>query len=270
MDEIIYQIDNWSILKLLGGTGVILIGTLVLAKKLLFERIKVSWNKNVKKEIEEIRSELTKNNSTLNALQSNYFLSIQKLYDKRIEAATHIWSATIEVRNKMPSIISLILSILTDNELNNQTLDKANSNGERLGDQIANLNELDVKKMVDPSMVIDQYKPFIRDDLYKIFKIYVAVMGRITLNIILDYKKGSLRGWKKDDGLHQLLPNALTEMEIDYIMGLQIAAFDNLANIFNIKIENLIRKMLSSEDSNIDTIKQLKELENVLNATKLK
>jgi DNA-directed RNA polymerase subunit F len=266
MEDLVYQIDNWSIVKLLGGFAAIL----ALFGKIIYKRLKFIWDKSAKKELEQIKSELQKSNSTLNNLQSSYLSHIEKFQDKKIEASTVLWNSVIEIKENIPSSLALILSIYPSSDLTNEILDQENRYGESMGQRLAMINEGDMMKIMPPATKIESYRPFLNIELYRLFKLYVAVIGRVTFIVVNNYKNGNLNGWKNDDHLIQILKQALTKEELGYIKTQQIGSFDNLVHLLQIKIENEIQKTLSGKDFSKDTIDQLKELEKLSSTAKVK
>jgi len=68
-------LDNWSIIKLLGGLAVVVTAILGFFSKYLLNRLAQGGQHNYDKKLEEIRGAITKGNSTLNSAIQSYLSS---------------------------------------------------------------------------------------------------------------------------------------------------------------------------------------------------
>ena len=140
MEEIIYKLNDWTIIKIVGGLGGVISAIILFLNKLTIEKLKMVWDKNAKEDLQEIKSNLAQNNSTLASLQMNYVQHQQNTQIKRIEAVEKIWVAVLNVHQRIPDPVKLALSILKDDEINNKTLENPEKNGRSLGKLISKLH----------------------------------------------------------------------------------------------------------------------------------
>lgn len=263
MNEIIYKIDNWTLVKLLGGLGIILTAIIYFLSTLLAERLKASWNKSASLGLQDVKYQLEKNNSTIERLQSNYLFHVQNTHIKRVEAIEIVWNSVLEIREGIPSVISLCLSILQDSEINNAVLDKAGKE-KTFGELVGKLDEAgNTLFVVDASNKVQKLRPFIKEELYSLFKTYVAVIGRTVHLFIWQYKQGKLSTWKSDENIRTLLKDVLTDQEFKHISTKRVGAFNDMMNLLELKMLGMMRNTLTGSDADIDTIKQIKTLEDI-------
>jgi hypothetical protein len=263
LEEIIYKLNDWTIIKIVGGLGVVISAIILFLNKLTIEKLKTVWNKNAQKDLQEIKSNLAQNNSTLASLQMNYVQHQQNTQIKRIEAIEKIWEAVLNVHQRIPSPVKLALSILKDDEINNKTFENLEKNGKSLGKLISKLHpEKDTLQIVQSAGEIEYLRPFINEELYTLFKTYTVVIGRISLNFIWHFHEGKLQTWKKDEIVEKQLKIILTEKEFNYLFE-KDCAFVDMVNLLEIKILEKIRETVTGAELNIDTITQMKRLEDI-------
>jgi len=263
VEEVTYILSDLTIVKLIGGLGVVISAIFIFLNNLTTEKLKSVWNRNTQKELQEIKSTLSQNNSTLTNLQMNFVHHQQNIQNKRMESIENIWVAVLKIKRGIPSPVALCLSILEDDEIKNEIIDNPNKKGESIGSMVAKLDEsTDTLPIIEPAEGIDRLRPFINEELYSLFKTYLAIVGRITHKFILDYKRGKLQTWKKDDIVVQQLKSVLTEKEFKYIFEKR-CSFNDMINLLEIKILDKIRETVTGAELNSDSIAQIKKLEDI-------
>ena len=83
MEEIIYKIDDLSIIKLLGGLSVIMISIIIFASNYFKNILNRAVDYRYEKKLEDVKGDIEKNNSTLNSIIQNYYSSSHKIFDKK-------------------------------------------------------------------------------------------------------------------------------------------------------------------------------------------
>ena len=68
MEELINNLDNWTIFKIFGGTTVVVSAVVIYLSKLLNEKIILSWKSKNDNRIEKIKGAINKNNSITSTL----------------------------------------------------------------------------------------------------------------------------------------------------------------------------------------------------------
>jgi len=250
MLDIISQIFSSKVVQLLGGSAVVLSAIAAV----FFERLKVFWKRRSDSEIEALKGEIQKGNSTLNSLASSYLNNFNKVQDKRIEAAEKLWASVLEIKRGMPKVILLAYQILLDEELSNDKFNKSQT----MRDQVQQLNEAEATNYLHPiDEALETFKPFIGDSTYILFSAYLGFIGRTTFQFIKRYKEENLSTWKTDPGIKGMLKPVLTEEEIKSLYSMRINSFGTALNLLETKILIEIRENLYGKNMTLDTIKHI-------------
>ncbi|MFT7232380.1 MAG: hypothetical protein ACI8TA_001596 [Cyclobacteriaceae bacterium] len=258
------NLENMEIVKLLGGMGVILATVLTAFYRIFILRVKSTWDKRTNKEIELLKQELTRNNTTLNNIQSNYLTQVQAVSTKRLEAIELLWKSCLIIRDSIPTHVFPILSVFPEEYINMERLNTPNPGGTELGKELGKLDIDVIMPILESSKSIQQYRPFIPIELYTLYKTYTSVVSGAIFNAITKFKKGTITHWKNEDSIKKLLQEVLTEKEIEHIYSLYTQSFQSLLELMELKIIESINKSLSGEGTTLDSIEQLKKIESIL------
>lgn len=262
MEDLINKLDNWALLKLFGGLGVILSAVILFISKLLNERIIHKWKENSNQRLEGLKGLINKNNSVVTTLTQQIGQNFQKVLDKRIEATEIFWDRILKMKSCMPTVVHLCYQILLDEELNNDTLNKSKSG---FGTQIAKLSEEQfVKELTKNSEDIIIYRPFISERLWVLMFAYQGFIGRTVFLLIDGYRKENIKSWKKDSGVKQIIQTVLSEREFEYILNLKVHAFDSMLQLIENKILNELKRLISSEDLTENSLTELEKINQIL------
>ena len=256
MNELIYKIDNLSIVKLLGGLSFILIAISTGIFYLVKNRLLDKWKTKDKIEIEILKGIIDRNNSVLATILSRE--QSEHVVSKRLEAIEKIWKFVIMTKDGIPSFIRLALSILMDNEFTVSDLNKI-SNG-----QIA---EISLDDLTNKQPLITDYESLrflLPTDLWTLVFIYQATINRTCYLTIDGVKKQKLTYWKNDTGIKTMLSTVIDEREIDYIYKANVQSFDILLNLLEHKILTETYRILSGETHTEDSLKVVKRITEML------
>ncbi len=262
MEELINNLNNWSLFKLFGGVGVFLSAAIIFISKLLNERIIQKWKEDSNLRLEELRGLINKNNAVVSNLTQQIGQNFQKILDKRIEVTELFWDRILKMKSSIPPVVHLCYQILLDEELNNKSLDNT---GSRFGSQIAKLSINDLTdKLTKYSDDIDKFRPFISEQLWVLMYAYQGFIGR-TVYLLLDgYKNGEIKNWKEDSGIKQIVNTVLTEDELQYILNLKVYAYDSMLQLIENKILNELKRLISNEDLTQNSLTELKRINQIL------
>ena len=202
MQEIIYKLDNWSIIKLLGGSAIVITAIIGFFYKIILTRIGQAGQHNYNKKLEDLKGEISKNNSLVNSIVQNYFSSSQKLLDKKIQAYELLWSSILNIKENLPSGISAVYQLLADSEIEKVDAFKNINTNTTLGPVLRNYSmEKEMKNFIDNGKALLPHKPYLSDESYKLYYTYQGLTGRVTHQFIWKYSKLKLYNWKKDEHL---------------------------------------------------------------------
>ena len=271
MPENIIQTDNSFITNLANVFYTyfpfVALAIMTLLYRSIQTRIKQSGQHGYDKKIEEIRGEITKNNETLNTVVQSYFTSSEKLLDKKVEACSTLWQSTLNIRDMFPSDIYLIYQIYTNEELESPDMFDLISHAP-LTNGLSRYNiDNTVKPILNVSKSLSSHKPYLNDTSYRLFSVLQGATARILDQFISHYEISKIYNWKKDKALVNLLNIALKDDELKYIIELNLASLRAVMDTIEYKILQEIRGSLNIKHSTEDTIKYLKEVEQLCNAT---
>lgn len=272
MPENIIQTDNSFITNLANVFYTYFPPFAVVIMTLLYRsiqtKIKQSGQHVYDKKIEELRGEITQNNETLNAAVQSYFASSEKLLDKKVEACSTLWQSTLSIKDMFPSDIYLIYQIYTNEEFENSGAFDMISRAPLTGGYLSTHNiDNTVKPILNLSKSLSSYKPYLSDTSYRLFSVLQGATARILDQFISHYEISKIYNWKKDKALVNLLNIALEDDELKYIIELNLASLRAVMDTIEYKILQEIRASLNIKHSTEDTIKYLKEVEQLYKAT---
>ena len=117
-----------DILKIVSISATIFGVLFAFFSKVIIEKLKIYWKAESSKELARITSNLDLNNSSLSSIYANYLYLWQNSHSRKVKAVDKAWIATLNVFKDIPAPIPLILSVLTDSEINNLMIGKTTPN----------------------------------------------------------------------------------------------------------------------------------------------
>lgn len=163
----------------------------------------------------------------------------------------------MELKNTVPSVVSLSNNILLDEELENGILDEDRGRGV-LGGGISNISMEEFSSKSSPiSDEVRKLTPFLSPKLSLQLFVYGAVLGRLVFILSDGYQKGNVSGWRKDEGARQILGAVLNEKELEYIYSQNVQGFNIMTDLLETKILNEMSFMLSGQKSAEDALAQV-------------
>lgn len=239
MEQIINTLDNWSIVKIVGGLTIIVPAIIGFVSYLLQSRLLDRWRANDQKELEILKGTIERNNSVLTSILSKSqpdFILVKKL-----DAIEKIWNFAIGTKRNVPASVTLAFSILIDDEF---TMDSLRKYSKGQFENISFENIVMKNKLITD---FDNLRYLLPPKLWTLVFIYQATINRSFHLLVDGYQKGKPVYWKNDESINSMLKTSLEENELNYIYGLKIQSMDVLLNILEYKILNEINKVLTGE-----------------------
>lgn len=262
MQELINDLNNWALFKLLGGLGVVLSAIIIFISKLLNERIIQKWREGSNQRLEELKGLINKNNSVVGTLTQQIGQNHQKLLDTRIKITEMYWDRILKMKSSIPAVIHLCYSIYLEEELKVENLDITKSN---FGQQIGGISEqeftLELSKHSDE---ISKYRPFISDQLWILMLAYQGFIGRTVHLLVYGYKNDNIGNWKTDSGIKQIVTTVISDKEFEYIINLKVQAYDLMLQLIEAKILKELKRLISSEDLTENSLAALEKINKIL------
>ncbi len=265
----IHKIDDWTIVKLLGGFAVVLTAVIGFFSKYLLNKFAQTSQHGFDKKLEDMRGEIARNNNALSSIVQNYLTSSQKVLDKKIQAYDFLWARILEVKEFLPSGISAVCQIFLDSEINRVDGFKYIDDNPNMSKVLRSYNlEDQMKPFLKSSNDLLIYKPYLSDGVYKLYYAYNALVGRMTHKFISHYQHKEVYNWKRDEHLNKILTVVLSDKEIEYIKELKTGSFPTTLDLLEHKILQDFKSNLNIQTSPEETIKYMRDIEKIMNLDK--
>lgn len=265
MQEIIYRIDNWTLIKILGGLTIILTAIIGFFSNVLQSKIQQSLKFKSDAKLEDLKGDIDKYNSVLTSFFQNHLSSSQKVFDTKLKAYETLWEIVQKIKDAFPAGITMVYYLLTDDELNKNTVFNELDTNPKMGPGLRNYNLTDeMKKIIDSRKPLTKYRPYLSDKSFKLYYAFSAFYGRITHSFIWQYEKKNIYNWKNDKTLLDILSVTLTKEELEYIINSKFRAFESLTELLEYKIITDIREQLQISGSANDTIQYIKDIDKLI------
>ncbi|WP_339715794.1 hypothetical protein [Cyclobacterium amurskyense] len=266
MEELINNLDNWTIFKIFGGTTVVVSAVVIYLSKLLNEKIILSWKSKNDNRIEKIKGAINKNNSITSTLTQQVGQNFQKLQDKKITAIEKYWVNILSIKSAISPVVSLFYSIFSDEEL---TVEKINSGKSDFGKLLGEFSQYEfTENLTKGSDEIAKFRPFLSENLWVLMHAYQGFIGRCVFLLVDGYQKNDIHHWKTDNGIKQIAMTVLNEKEFEYIISLKSHSFESMLQLLENKILAEVSKLISSKDFTINSLEELKTINTILDQHK--
>lgn len=269
MEELVYKLDNTTIVKLLGGLAAILLAVLTLFAKIFQTRLQQWGELRNSKQIESLKGNISKNSSLLNSIAEDYFAHSQKLADKKIQGYELLWSLVQNVKKQFPPAITLVHVIFSDRWFESSSAVSDLQRNAKLNKLLNSYDgEPEALKIIESTESLTAFRPFLTDKSFKLFYTYRALAGRVTIEFLKDFKENKIYYWKADSHIAPLLEIVLTDKEIKYLETTSNSSLPALFDLLEYKILQDLRANLNIKETTADTIQHLKDIERILSVTK--
>lgn len=157
----------------------------------------------------------------------------------------------------MVSKITFFLTLLEPNEYLIEV------NKPKFGFNIDQIHS-NVTNFINKEDKVEEYRPFIGDQIWSYYFIYRAICFR-TIYLIEKLKNGQEFGyWYEDSGMKQLMSFILSEKEIEMIIKQGPHSLYRTLDIIEVKILKEFNYILSGKKSAIETFEDSKELRELI------
>lgn len=220
------------------------------------------------KKIEELKGEISKNKEMLSAVVHSHFTSSEKLIDKKVEASNILWESALKIIDMIPADINLLYQLHTDDEIESPDAFNTMKITPML-DVTSKLHNYDntIKPIFEITKNLSPAIPYISDTAFKLYLTLQSLIGRIIYMFTYEYSLSEIYSWKRDEVIIGLLRTSLTDSEIEYIKNMKISALQHLIEMIKHKMLHEIRNSLNIMHSTEDTIKYVKEIEQLYKPT---
>jgi len=236
-----------------GGVGLLVL----LFRSYLLEKIKASIQHDYDLKLESHRDALKRQGETqleqlrqFNAeqigLQNAAFTAFQvshgAAFERRLSAVDALWDGFLKVTEKIPPALTY-LDILLETEypkiLENPQMESV----------IRDLSDKQSLALVRAGGLAEPNRPFAHPELYAIFYVYRAILGRIIWITKNGYEKGSIPYWPKDSVVQQYLNVVLSEEEVISVKDRLVGPYVQVRGLLEAKFLALAQKIVLGQES---------------------
>lgn len=227
----------------------------------LAQKLNINWIKQKEKEVEKLKSDLTRDREILNNTISTISKQYQVSQERRLKSLEELWKNIIEIR-KFFWPLQFFFNILLPEEYNSVYKDDKFEFKSSLS-QITFETISDFFMKISPS--IELSRPYIGIKLWSLFYLYRAFIGRIVFVFDEGRKKNNINSWHSDKHTIKLLKLALNEEVFERISKDKLFFLNNAIDLIERKIltemENIITGTSISELTISKAEKIIQEIE---------
>lgn len=239
-------------------------------------RIKVSIEHESKKEIEELKSKLSKeteNNlevfrsevakarDAFNFISDSFTLGQKAANEKRLDAIQHIWNSIIEFKGFIDPKIGTI-DYVTPDEM------KTYCKREDFKKLINTIFETDNYEIYHDRK-IENYRLFISDYLWGLFYFQRAIKYRIAYVIECMQKEKKSGNWTEDSGLLDLLRGIFPENEVKEFKNIKFGHLNWLNKNIESKFLRESRDFIAGKVTTNEALEAIKKMKNHIEEAEL-
>lgn len=211
---------------------------------------------------EKLKKELERNNQLLYTTLNHYSGFRKGFNEKQLNAIGVVWKAFIELRDTIPSTLTLYLSALKKDEFNYNNI-RQSKMFDALQTQIGTL-DLDYQhssKITEISKPVELLRYAISKDLYDLWRAYLAVTGRVVMQFSRGLQSKNISPWQDDEGINQQLKATLTQEEVDHIYSRIFGGFDVALELLRRKAISIITSTITGKEESSNLLEQIEIFE---------
>ena len=201
----------------------------------LAQKLNIHWIKQKEKEVEKLKSDLTRDRDILNNTMSVISKQYQISQEKRLKSLEDLWETIIKIREFFEPL-QFLFTILLPDEYNSAIKDKFNSS-------LSSITSVSVSDLIkDTTHSVEISRPYIGIKLWSLFFVYRAFVGRIIVTFNKGRKENNIEAWYSDKNTVDLLRLILEKEELEKIRK-------NKFMFLNQAVDSLERKILNEMES---------------------
>ncbi|MBI3469565.1 MAG: hypothetical protein HY000_41720 [Planctomycetes bacterium] len=239
-----------------GGVGAALAALVVLAARTwITERIRNEIKHEYDQKLEAFKSEIRAEEAVKDAARSSFAATHSAALERRLEAVSTLWQATMRMRRAAPSTVYVVdpldaarFADFLKQAAKNEAI-RAEFSFEALGKATANA--------VGDA---DGARPFVGDYVYSFFDAYRSLLLLVAMNIQMGFDGASARPWHDGGRADFLLKSFMSDDEFaDF--GKQMFKFEWTRRLLERKMLNEMKRVISGEESSDSALEQALRIE---------
>ena len=267
MGQLINTIDNWTLVRLVGGLALIVSAVVGFFTGVLRDYMGSRWRANQERDLESLKHQFGRTEMLLNSLTATGSHAYLATNERRLDHFQKLWNAMIRIKGLFPTLATMAYSILTRAEVENlPTTDKPSMR--------STIQRFDPDKYFDAqySIVseIESSRPFVGQRAWNAFFSYQALHGRLVYLLQAGLSKGKVTYWIDDRSfIDQVLGISIAPDNIATLLRDEPMAFHNIRNFLELEIVNEIGEQTSGSAAMKETVKQAQELSEAMSSAKI-
>lgn len=258
MDNIFDNMDSWTLIKIVGGLTVLISSVISFVAYFIKDYFINKWKSDYQKDIEVLKAESNKNNLILNNLTnsiSNIYLSSNT---KRVDSLEQVWTKMMEIKENQPYLTFMAYTILTKKEF----LDLPNTTNKSTRISINEFKpEEYFEKHYKMLSEMTKIRPFIGENLWIIYYVYQAFLGRLNYLLQDGIENGKLKYWHDDTNfIPQMLGMVIKSDELSKLLVDNPTSFHNVLNFLEYKAINDITEQITGKKMTEESVKHALKL----------
>lgn len=166
------------------------------------------WKTKNQAEIERLKGQLQNDRIAINTALESLSLGQERAQERRLDAVEDLWDAILKIREHAQPAINFY-ELLYPEEY-----DKALDNP-KIMSIVSDVDEEYVTDGFAHGDDLERMRPYLGENLWHLFVMYRAVLGRMTLFIAEGKREGQIQNWREDDLILSYLEKALDEDNLD-------------------------------------------------------
>lgn len=229
----------------------------------IYTKIKGSIEHNYNKQTEELKGEISKNNTLLNSSVQSYFSSSEKLIDKKIEAYRLLWETAQKVKDHILPEMGTIYNIFTNEEIDHPHFFDVIGKESSIIEYTKLMTTEEIHPVYEASKKVALHRPFISDEAFRLFIVLQIFILRLRHKFIESYIKREIYSWKQDKATVGVLRASLTENEINYVLELDVYSLRSLIDMIEHKIIQTTKRDLNINHTAEDAVQYVRRMEDL-------
>ncbi len=266
MKDFIDQGLMWPLIKIIGIVAVIVSSVISFVAYALKDYFLNRWKSDQEKEIALLKSKADHNSNLINNLTGSISETYLASSDKRLGSFETLWSSLVDIRQNIPHLVFTCYTLLSKAELQNL----ASVWNQHLEKQVATFKPDDYYDLLSTQKhKVDKLRPFIGDELWKIFSVYSGFFGRLTYLVQTGLPHNKIVHWTEDLPFQgQMLGYIIEPEALKQLMSHEMKGLHDVSNYLEYKALNEISEQITGKRFTEETIKQAISLSEFLQASK--
>lgn len=249
-----------QIVACMGGASVVAAGVSSFFSKMVIERVLSKWRRDEQTLVEVVKADLASERVLLESSTRGFQSGIDANQPKRLASIERLWAEVLRLRGVF-SFPVFFCTIFVPDEYADLL-----RNRPELFESLRELDSQTITTNMKESNKLENERPYLGETLWLQFFLYRAFLGRLTIVLTGGLEKGRITDWRKDQGIMQILSNALPADNVKYLLEKAVFIMSASATL-NALESNILKEMsliVSGRRSSFESFENAKELQEAI------